>query len=157
MKTVSGVLPWAVVMAAVGGLIWWMIARDMGAGKWLLGGLLFAHGAVHLMFAVPEPENGSEWPFNMDRSWLITGGGSDASQIRMVGWVFIAITVAGFLMAALATVGIVVPVEWWRPMVIVASVASGLTLVTFFDPQLILGIGIDAVLVWAAVAGSWSP
>jgi hypothetical protein len=29
--------------------------------------------------------------------------------------------------------------------------------VLFFEPQLVLGLGIDAVLLWAAAARAWLP
>jgi hypothetical protein len=35
-------------------------------------------------------------------------------------------------------------------------VASGAVLILFFHPWLVLGLGIDVVLTWAALAG-WSP
>jgi hypothetical protein len=155
MKTMSGVLPWAIVMAGIGGIIWWMLARDMAAGAWLLGGLLFAHGAVHVLFLVPEPETsgGSGWPFDTARSWSGLSGGN----ARAVGWVLIAATIAAFAIGALATVGIVVPAFLWQPVVIVAAVASTAMLVLFFDPQLVLGLAINAVVVWAAAATWWAP
>jgi hypothetical protein len=37
VKTIVGILPWAVVVAAIGGAIWWLLSRDMseGDGCWL--------------------------------------------------------------------------------------------------------------------------
>jgi hypothetical protein len=89
VKTMAGILPWAVVLVAIGGAIWWLLSRDMSAGRWLLAALLVGHGVVHVLFAVPAPaatDGGAEWPFNMVRSWAITGAGLDLNVIRPSGW-----------------------------------------------------------------------
>jgi hypothetical protein len=156
----KSVLPWAVVLAAIGVGIWWLLGREMTAGRWLLAGFVLAHGAVHLLFAIPRPdaaEGGLAWPFDMTRSWTITGAGLDPDLVRTLGWVLIGIMVASFALAALATVGIAVPAAWWQPSLLLAAVISALALVVFFDSQLVLGLGIDATLVWLAVAEVWVP
>lgn len=160
VRTMAGTLPWAVVVAVAGGSIWWLLTREMGAGRWLLAALLLGHGLVHLLFAVPAsaaPDDGSGWPFEMARSWLVTGAGLDAGLVRAVGLALVAIVVGGFSLAGLSTVGIVVPVDWWRPLVALSVGASAVVLILFFQPQLVLGLGIDAVLLWVAVSGVWTP
>lgn len=160
MRTIGGMLPWAVVLAVAGGAVWWLLSREMAAGRWLLAALLVGHGVVHVMFAVPAQTaaaDGPSWPFEMARSWAITGAGIDAGLVRAVGYLLIAVVVAGFAAGALSAVGIIVPAGLWRPAVMLAAAASVAVLVLFFDPQLILGLGIDAVLLWVTVAGAWSP
>jgi hypothetical protein len=64
VKPIGGILPWAVVLAAVGGAIWWLLSREMAAGRWLLAALLIGHGVVHVLFAAPAPtatEGGPDW------------------------------------------------------------------------------------------------
>ena len=160
MKTIVGILPWAVVVAAIGGAIWWLLSRDMAAGRWLLAALLIGHGVVHVMFAVPAPTasgGGPDWPFDMARSWAITGAGLDLTVVRAVGVALIAIVVGGFALAALSTVGVLVPPGWWQATVAVSAVASAVLLVLFFEPQLVLGLGIDAVLLAVVATGAWAP
>ena len=160
VRTMLGVLPWAVVLAAIGSLIWWLLSRDMSAGRWLLAALLLGHGVVHIMFAVPAPaatEGGADWPFDMARSWAINGAGLDLNVVRTVGVALIAVVVAGFSLAALSAVDIVVPSGWWQPTVAVAAGASAVLLVVFFEPQLVLGLGIDVVLMSVAVTRAWGP
>jgi hypothetical protein len=159
MKTIIGILPWAVVVVAVGGAIWWLLSREMAAGRWLLAALLIGHGVVHIMFAVPAPaaEAGPDWPFDMARSWVVTGAGLDLNVIRVVGVVLVAIIVGGFALAALSTVGIVVPSGWWQATVAVSAVASAVLLVLFFEPQLVLGLGIDAALLAVVATRTWVP
>jgi hypothetical protein len=159
MKALVGILPWAVVLAAIGGAIWWLLSKEMAAGRWLLAGLLIGHGAVHLMFAVPTPaatEGGPEWPFDMARSWIVSGTGLDLTMARVVGVALIAVVVIGLALAALSTVGIIVPSGWWQPTVAVSVIASAVLLVLFFEPQLVLGLGIDAVLLAVVATDAWT-
>lgn len=163
MKTIVGILPWAVVVAAIGGATWWLLSRDIPAGRWLLAALLIGHGAVHVMFAIPasaaETAAGGApaWPFDMARSWAVTGVGLDIDTIRAVGTVLIAVIVGGFALSALSTVAILVPPDWWRASLVLSAVGSAAMLLLFFEPQLLLGLGIDAVLVSAVAARVWAP
>jgi len=160
VRTMVGILPWAVVLVVIGGGVWWLLSREMAAGRWLLAALLFGHGVVHVLFAVPAPPargGGGKWPFDMARSWAITGAGLDAGTVRIVGVALIAVVVVGFTLAALSTVGIIVPSSWWQPIVAVSAITSAILLVLFFEPQLVLGLGMDAVLLWVVVAGAWTP
>jgi hypothetical protein len=63
----------------------------------------------------------------------------------------------GFALAALATVGWLIPQSWWGRLVVGSAVASSALLVLFFSPSLILGFGINAVLLWIVLASGWSP
>jgi hypothetical protein len=158
MKTMGSVLPWALVLAAIGGALWWMLSRNMAAGKWLLAALLMGHGLVHLLFAVPVPEaTETEWPFDMTRYWLITGPGLNLNLTQGIGWALIAVTVVGFAVAAASTVGFAIPSGWWQPTVALAAAASTVLLVLFLTPQLVLGLVINAALVWVAAARVWTP
>ena len=160
MKAIFGILPWAVVVAAIGGAIWWLLSRDMSAGRWLLAALLIGHGVVHGMFALPAPaatSGGLHWPFDMARSWAITDAGLDLNVVRAVGLALIVVVVGGFALAALSTVGVLVPPGWWQPTVAVSAVASAVVLVLFFEPQLVLGLGIDAVLLAVVATRGWVP
>ena len=55
LKDLTGLLPFTVALAAIGIVIWWLLGRDMAAGKWLLGAFLLAHGLVHALFVIPPP------------------------------------------------------------------------------------------------------
>jgi hypothetical protein len=68
------------------------------------------------------------------------------------------VAIAGiFLLTGLATVNLVVPADWWKALVVVSAVVSILTLALFFDPQLLLGLGIDGVLLYVIVSAAWVP
>jgi hypothetical protein len=155
-------LPLAVALVAIGLAISWMLSRGMSLGVWVLAGFLVAHGLVHLMFLSPAPASASapgatEWPFDMAKSWLVTGPGLDVNVVRAVGIALIAAVVVAFALAGLATAGIVVPAGSWRVLVAISAVASIALLALFFNPQLVLGLGIDAVLLAVVVASVWTP
>jgi hypothetical protein len=157
-RTIVGTLPWAVVLLAIGGAVWWLLAREMAAGRWLLAALLIGHGAVHALFVMPVPtDGGPDWPFDMARSWAITGAGLNANMVRIIGVALISVVVVGFSLAALSTVGLIVPVAWWQPLVAMSAITSAILLVLFFEPQLALGLGMDAVLLWVVVVRAWMP
>jgi hypothetical protein len=65
--------------------------------------------------------------------------------------------VVGYALAAMATVGVAVPADSWRPLVVAATAASAALLVIGLSPWLLLGIAIDLVLVVVAITGAWSP
>ena len=128
-RTMVGILPWAAVLVVIGGAVWWLLAREMAAGRWLLAALLIGHGVVHALFLVPVPaatDGGPDWPFDMARSWAITGAGLDPNMVRIIGSALITVVVVGFSLAAMSTVGIIVPSGWWQPIVAVAGSAPGL-------------------------------
>jgi hypothetical protein len=160
VKSMAGTLPWAVVLVAAGVAIWWLLSKDMAAGRWLLAALLIGHGLVHLLFAVPAPspaDGGAAWPFDTSQSWAVTRAGLDLVLVRGIGTVLIAITVGAFALAALSTVGIIVPSGWWPPTLALGAIASAAALILFFDPQLVLGLGQDAVLLSVVATRAWAP
>ncbi len=160
MKTITSLLPLAIALAGAGLAIWWLLSKEMTGGRWLLAGFLVAHGLIHLMFLAPAPtpaEGAAEWPFDMAGSWLVTGPGMDFNLVRIVGYALMGAVVVAFALAGLATVGIVVPSEAWRPLVAVSAVVSIVLLAVFFSPHLVLGLGIDAVLLGVVVAAVWTP
>lgn len=159
VRTMLGTLPWAVVLMVAGGAAWWLLSREMAAGRWLLAALLVGHGVVHILFAVPAKatDAGADWPFNMARSWAITRAGLDLSLVRIAGVALITVVVVGFSLAALSTVGIIVPSGWWQAIVAGSAITSAILLVLFFQPQLVLGLGINAVLLGVVMTRAWMP
>ncbi len=89
--------------------------------------------------------------------WIVTGTGLDSDLVKAIAVMLTSITVASYLFAVLANAGILVPRSWWRPLVVVASVASATVLVGLFSLSAVPGLAIDAVLVWAVLARSWHP
>lgn len=160
MKSLLGILPWAIVLVLGGAVIWFLLDRQMIVGQWLLALVMLAHGLVHGLFLVPAPTTGSgdpTWPFELGRSWPVRSAGLDPGLMRTIAIVLIAVTVVAFALAALATVGLLVPAGWWGGLVVAGALASLALLVVAFDPQLVLGIGIDIALLVVVLGSLWSP
>jgi len=127
--------------------------------KLLIAGFLFAHGAIHASFLSPRPPataTGPQWPFEIARSPLLTPLGIGSAELRLVGLALVATTVAGFALAAVASLGLV-PAGLWPVGVGLGSIASIVLLAIFFHPWLVLGVVIDVALLWAVLANGWAP
>lgn len=158
MKAVVGILPWAVVLVAFGGVVWFLLPRNSGLGRLLIAAFVVGHGVAHSMFAFPKPASaGPDYPYDLGQSWLVTSAGMDAGLIRVVGIALVLAVVVGFAFAGLAALGIVVPTGWWPALAIGSASASVVLLVVGFNPVLVLGFEIDAVLVWLVVSSAWAP
>jgi hypothetical protein len=113
----------------------------------VLGGLLVAHGLVHLMWFAPNDD--PAWPFRLDRSWLMP----EAAR-RPVAIALVALVVAGFALLGLAVWGVPGLTSIWPGLAIGAAVVSLATLVLFWDRQLLWGVAIDVSLI---IVGLWRP
>ena len=125
----------------------------------LVAGLLLAHAAVHAGFVSRRPpaKPGSPpWPFDLGRSWLLARLGAPAGAVRILGFALVAVTIGGYALAALATVGIL-PAGAWGATVSVGSIASLALLLIGFHPWLAAGVAIDLVLLWVALVAAWTP
>jgi hypothetical protein len=162
-KTIGGLMPFAVALAVIGGAIVLLLGRNAELGKLLFAAFFVGHAFVHVMFLLPRPADtsatagGTEWPFDMARSWLVTGPGLDLGMVRLVGVILVVGVAIGFLLSGLATVGLLIPSGWWQGLIVTSSAGSVLLLALFFSPQLVLGVAIDAVLLWVVLAAIWTP
>lgn len=128
--------------------------------KLLLAAFMAAHALIHVSYLTPAPPRtagGPEWPFEMTRSWLVSGIGLDPTLVRTLGTALVIVTIALLLAAALATAGWLVPASLWQVLLVAGAAASVLTLALFFHPWIVLGFAIDAALLWAALVAGWVP
>jgi hypothetical protein len=119
---------------------------------------LLAHGLIHASFISPAPAPaaaGPEWPFSFERSWLLSPLGVGPALAHGLGVVLLLAVVAGYIVGALAVVG-VIPGSWFAPALVIATVASAVLLGLFFHPWLVLGLVIDGLLL-VALARGWTP
>jgi hypothetical protein len=162
-NNLTQLVPLAIGVALVAGLTWVLLDRDVALGRWLLAALILGHGLAHLAFVVPTPEpakatgSGMEWPFDLGRSWPVTRIGLDGRIVRGAGAALTAVTIVTSLLAALATVGILVPLDWWSGLVVSLAVSSLLLITVCFSPILLNGFAIDLALLWLALLSGWSP
>lgn len=117
--------------------------------RWFLGALMVGHALVHLMYFLPEPgsdENPLEWPFHLDRSWLLSG--LSPQTVRAIGSVLAIAAVVGFVVTGAA---VLVDAAWWGGAAIGAATASLALLIIFFQPLLLLGLLIDVFVLSMAL------
>ncbi len=115
-----------------------------------VGFFLVAHGLVHLLYLVTK-EDDPNWPFTLDRSWLIPG-----ALRRPIGIVLLAAIVAAFALLGLAVWGVPGLSGAWLVIAIVSAVLSLAVLVAFWNSHLFWGIGIDVALIaLAATRPEW--
>lgn len=60
-------------------------------------------------------------------------------------------------LAALAVLGIWVPVGWWRTLAIAGAVVEVALMILFFGPRKLLPLAADIVVIAAAVQAWWAP
>lgn len=125
--------------------------------KFALGLFLAAHGLIHLGYVAPAPTADPGYPFNLSKSWLITGVGLDESTVRLVGIALSLLTVIGFALSGLAAAGIIIPPDWGLPLTVAASIASLLLLVLTWHTWLVVGVAIDIALLVAVLWLGWKP
>ena len=95
--------------------------------KFVLGAFLVGHALVHTSYLAPAPPqtaDGPEWPFEMARSWLVTGAGLDPALVRALGTATVLATIALLGAAGLSTVGWLIPAEWWSALVVAGAITT---------------------------------
>jgi hypothetical protein len=124
----------------------------------LLAAFLLAHGLIHASFLAPRPAptaDGPSWPFDLDRSWLLSPLGVPPAVTRLLGTAFVALTIGAFALAAVVALGVLD--DLWVAAALIGAVSSLGVLGLFYRPWLTLGIVIDAVLLWAVLVAGFVP
>jgi hypothetical protein len=112
---------------------------------------LVVHASIHIGYIC-----GPAWPFVVADPWLVTVVGAGSGEVRAVGIAVVVVTFVAGLLAALTAVGLL-PRRLWAPFIVVASVASAIVLTLFVTPWTVLGLAIDAILLWATLVAGWQP
>jgi hypothetical protein len=162
VRTLREIGPIAIATGLVAILIWTLLDRGESLGTWLLAAVVLAHGWLHVLFLAPAPAratnaSGPAWPFDLGRSWVIRRAGLDRATLRGLALVLVAIACGSAVLGALATLALVVPVEWWPALVILLAGSSALLLILVFSTTLLVGLAIDVALVWLVVGSGWRP
>ena len=113
------------------------------------------------MFAWATPASvepaASEYPLDAARSWVVADGLLSVGALKTLVIVLVVAVVIGYTLMALATVGLTVPANLWAGLLVLSTLGSLALMVLGFGPALALGIAIDIVLLWVAIAAVWSP
>jgi hypothetical protein len=125
----------------------------------VVAGFLLAHAAIHVGFIAPPPPataDGPTWPFATDRAWLVTRLGVAPARLHWLAIALVAVTIAGYTLAALTALGVLPPAVW--PMgIAIGSIASLALIAACVHPWLLLGVVIDVALLWWCVVVGWQP
>ena len=125
----------------------------------LFSAFLVAHALIHLSFVRSRPKaaaGGPAWPFDLDRSWILTPLRVPPSRSRTLGVILLVLILAGASLGAVTALGIG-PASLFVPAIVLGSVASAGMLLLFFHPWLTLGIVIDVALLWVLLVAGWRP
>jgi hypothetical protein len=130
--------------------------------RYVLAVVLIAHGLVHAgLAAAPIPNDPESKPgafFTATaRSWLLPRLGLNASTVRWMGIILVALTVLGFVLAGLGVLGVPGLAAIWRTVAVVSACLSLLLLIVYWHPWLVLGVVIDIVILVALLWLDWPP
>jgi hypothetical protein len=125
----------------------------------IIAAVLFIHGIGHFMGVMPALRLVDVKGWN-SRSWLLTPLiGETASRILSI-LLFLAALV-GFVAAALALVGWLVPHESWRMLAVVSAVISIVTIALFWNafvsliPNKVGALGVDIAVLVCLLVLNW--
>jgi hypothetical protein len=119
---------------------------------------VFVHGLVHASWLSPAPpakEGGPAWPFDLTRSRLLSALGAPSEAIHPLGMGLVAMTLVAFALSALGAAGVPGFAGAWAGITTVASLASILLIVTFWNRWFPVGLLLDVALIVTAVGGWW--
>lgn len=136
----------------------------MASSNWLFGVLLLLHAHFAASYLVPLDEE-AQGEFGGLLKWIWPWSGGDSGLLGQVtvssGVPLPGIFLAGFaailfFLAALAVVGIWVPLGWWRFLAGGGAVLSLVLMAGFFGATKLLPMALDLVVLWAVVT-EWFP
>ena len=113
----------------------------------LFGLLLLVHGAIHLSWLAPQPED-PKWPFVWRSPWLPS---VSEDTLRPVGTSVIALMMLCFVVAALGVWGVGFLAGVWVPAVVLGSVLSMIVIGVLWHPWFVAAPTVDLVIAAAAL------
>ena len=127
--------------------------------KWLFAVVLVIEAHFAASYLVPLDAQAQQtfggllrwaWPWSDGDSGPL-GQVTVSSGFPLSGFLLAVTAAVLFILAALAVVGIWVPLSWWRVLAIGGAILSLLLMVGFFGATKLLPIAVDLVVLWAAV------
>ena len=127
--------------------------------KWLFAALLVLQAHFAASYLVPLNREAQEtfggllrwaWPWSIGDGGLLgripASGEYPTSGVWLAGGAALM-----FFLAALAVVGIWVPIGWWRVLAMGGAILSLSLMAGFFGPTKLLPMALDLVVLWAAL------
>jgi hypothetical protein len=123
---------------------------------------LFA--AAHFCIGYINPSAGGNggaliFPFATDAPTRWAFGSLDG-VLSLLGPIMIGLAgmaILAFFLAILATFGLWVPADWWRPLVLLGVACSATLLVLHPSVWIALPLALDAGLAWVVWTTAWTP
>ncbi len=115
----------------------------------LFGVLLLVHGAIHLAWLAPAP-NDPNWPFRWKSPWLPS---VSEETLRNVFTAVITLMLQAFFVAALGVWGVAFLASAWPWIAAFACVLSFVTIAVLWHPWFIAGPTVDLLIAAAAFLG----
>ncbi|MEY7852079.1 hypothetical protein AB7C87_23080 [Natrarchaeobius sp. A-rgal3] len=137
----------------------------MSIVKWLFSALLILQAHFAASYLVPLDREAQRefggllkwvWPWSDGDSGLL-GQLTVSSDLPLLGLFLAIIAATLFFCAALAVVEIWVPFGWWRILAGGGAILSLGLMMGFFGATKVLPIGLNVVVLWAAVTGWLQP
>ena len=125
----------------------------------LIAGVFFVHGVGHIMGLLPITGAASSETWTAE-SWLLSGILGDTIT-RAIGFILFFVAFLGFIGAALALMGWLVPHELWRTLAIWSAVISLIAIILFWNafvalfPNKIGAIAVDVATLVALLWANW--
>ncbi len=118
----------------------------------LVVGFLVVHGLLHLAIWLPHPDPRPEHPapFEPDHSTVLTAVHVEQETTHRVA---VSLAVAAAAVYVVAGVAVGAGLSTAAALVAVAAVIGLALKVLYFDPWLLIGIGLDSLVLTSAVAG----
>lgn len=121
--------------------------------------------AAHFCMGYINPSAGGSggaliFPFATDAPTRWAFGSLDEAPLALLVPIMIGlagIAVLAFLLAFLATFGLGVSADLWRPLVLVGAACSATLLVLHPSVWIALPLALDAALAWVAWTSAWTP
>jgi len=119
---------------------------------------LFAHGMIHALWFAPAPEAAGKnpRPFTLATSPVLSPLGIAEPVLRPLGTALIVVPILAFTLSSLGAAGLPGLVSIWAGVTLFASTTSIVVTMIFWNPQLPIGLLIDAALI-ATILGNWWP
>jgi hypothetical protein len=135
--------------------------------RWFAASLLFLGWHFATTFFVPagapRARGSVIWPFGQESQPPLSAirGVLAPRTVPSEGAPTVALVLAatasiGFLVALAALFGVIVPLDWWGPAVVVAAAASGVLFVMYLGPWSLLPLLVDSLLLWGVLVRGWS-
>ncbi|MEA4909315.1 MAG: hypothetical protein VB089_16955 [Anaerolineaceae bacterium] len=126
--------------------------------------VLMAHALVHWsLTAVPLPTEKMHTPFwpgpgraAVDPTWLLMRAGASPETARWLGVILMGAASLGFVLAGLGLLGVPGLYAAWRMLAGGAALVSLLMFALYWHPWLVVGAGLNGLILAALILGTFS-